>query len=241
MQKAPKDFLFRLLQTPSPTGFEVAGQRVWAKYAKQYADKLETDAYGNAWATLKGKSNRVLMLEAHVDEIGFMIKHVTKEGFVHVDRIGGSDWVTARGRRLVFFGDKGEVRGIHFGEAFDVGEPPLRNAPFGARQHVRADVDANDAVVGFVVGKRDAGADADLENAPGREAIDHAHGGADGAAGDGAEDRIVDRRPARVGRDDRGIVQVRLAVGLRQRRSLPARQRCGGAPSRRHSRARPAR
>ena len=37
--------------------------------------------------------------EAHADEIGFMVKHITAEGFVHVDRIGGSDYATARGRK----------------------------------------------------------------------------------------------------------------------------------------------
>ncbi|MEM7602096.1 MAG: M20/M25/M40 family metallo-hydrolase [Verrucomicrobiota bacterium] len=52
------------------------------------------------------------MIEAHADEIGFMVKYITDDGYLHVDRIGGSDWATARGRRLSLFGDKGEVLGI---------------------------------------------------------------------------------------------------------------------------------
>jgi endoglucanase len=52
------------------------------------------------------------MIEAHADEIGFIIKHVTKEGFIRVDRVGGSDTATARGRKLDFLGDMGTVRGI---------------------------------------------------------------------------------------------------------------------------------
>lgn len=114
MEKSAKDFLFDLLGTASPTGFEIAGQRKWAGYARQFADSVEHDAYGTAWATLagNGKSDIKLMLEAHADEIGFMIKHITAEGYLHLDRIGGSDHATARGRRLVFEGDKGPVRGI---------------------------------------------------------------------------------------------------------------------------------
>ncbi|MEK0451053.1 MAG: hypothetical protein RL088_3321 [Verrucomicrobiota bacterium] len=114
MDAKSKAFLFELLRTPSPTGFEVAGQRVWAKYVKQFADSVENDAYGTAWATLKGKSKkgRRVMIEAHADEIGFIIKHVTKEGFIRVDRVGGSDTATARGRKLDFLGDNGTVRGI---------------------------------------------------------------------------------------------------------------------------------
>lgn len=112
MDNHAKEFLFRLLSTPSPTGFEVEGQRVWAKYVRQFSDRVENDAYGSAWAVLDGQSETKLMLEAHADEIGFMIKYVSPDGFVHIDRIGGSDYATARGRKIIFAGDKGPVKGI---------------------------------------------------------------------------------------------------------------------------------
>lgn len=114
MDKAAKSFLFELLRTPSPTGFELPGQRLWAKYVGQFADRVENDAYGSAWATIEGaaKKPRRVMLEAHADEIGYIVKHITKEGWLRVDRIGGSDTATARGRRLDILGDRGVVRGI---------------------------------------------------------------------------------------------------------------------------------
>jgi endoglucanase len=112
MEKSAKAFLHQLLSTPSPTGFEIEGQRVWAKYVREFSDRVESDAYGSAWAVLEGKSPLKLMIEAHADEIGFMVKHITSEGFVHVDRIGGSDYATARGRKIIFQGDKGPVPGI---------------------------------------------------------------------------------------------------------------------------------
>jgi endoglucanase len=52
------------------------------------------------------------MLEAHADEIGFIVKQITKEGFLRLDRVGGSDIATARGRRIRFLGTKGSVPGI---------------------------------------------------------------------------------------------------------------------------------
>ncbi len=112
-----RDFLFDLLGTPSPTGFEVEGQRKWANYVRPFADDVDNDAYGTAWATLKGKKPKsgkplTLMLEAHADEIGYMVKHITPEGFIRVNQIGGSDCATARGRRLSILGDKGAVLGI---------------------------------------------------------------------------------------------------------------------------------
>lgn len=107
-------FLFELLETPSPTGFEVKGQRVWAEYVGKHADEVSMDAYGNTWAWIRsGKPEaKVLMLEAHADEIGYMIKYITPEGFLKLDRVGGSDAAVARGRRLRIFGSKGEVFGI---------------------------------------------------------------------------------------------------------------------------------
>ncbi len=114
MDQTAKTFLFDLLNTPSPTGFELAGQRKWADYIRAFADRVENDAYGTAWATHDGADANAprIMLEAHADEIGFIIKQITKDGFLRVDRIGGSDVATARGRRLTFLGEKGTVRGI---------------------------------------------------------------------------------------------------------------------------------
>lgn len=112
MHPDAKKFLYLLLSTPSPTGFESPGQKVWMQEVKKHADQVQTDAYGNAWATIKGKSKRVLMLEAHIDEIGFMVKYVSKEGFISIDRIGGADAAIARARRVTIYGDKGPVAGV---------------------------------------------------------------------------------------------------------------------------------
>ncbi len=112
MKSADKKFLYELLETPSPTGFEMPGQRVWAKYLEKHADDIQCDAYGSTWATLKGKSDKVVMLESHADEIGYIIKQITDEGYLRLDRVGGSDTATARGRRLRILGNKGEITGI---------------------------------------------------------------------------------------------------------------------------------
>lgn len=112
MKKEDREFLFHLLETPSPTGFEMRGQQVWADWIKSYAPDVACDSYGSTWATLPGKSPRIVMLESHADEIGYMIKHIDDRGFLRIDRIGGSDAATARGRRLTILGDKGFVTGI---------------------------------------------------------------------------------------------------------------------------------
>ncbi len=113
MSPSSKTFLLDLLATPSPSGFEERGQRKWMAYARQFADRVESDSYGSAWATLEGgKDGRCIMFEAHADEIGYMVRHISAEGFIYVDRIGYADAATARGRRVEIFGDKGTVRGV---------------------------------------------------------------------------------------------------------------------------------
>ena len=113
MNSDAKQFLFRLLDTPSPSGFETEGQKVWMEYIGRFADSLDNDAYGNAWATLTGRDPAMsVMLEAHADEIGFMVQNITDDGFLYVTRIGGSDRAIARGKRLQIFGDQGSVLGV---------------------------------------------------------------------------------------------------------------------------------
>jgi endoglucanase len=112
VKKEDREFLFRLLETPSPTGFEMPGQKVWADWIRNHAASVDCDAYGSTWATLPGKSAKTVMLAAHADEIGYMIKHIDEQGFLRLDRVGGSDAATARGRRLSILGDKGPVSGI---------------------------------------------------------------------------------------------------------------------------------
>ncbi len=114
MDAPTKTFLFDLLNTPSPTGWETGGQKVWMDFTRKHADRVEHDAYGTAWATLEGsgKAPRRIMLEAHADEIGFIVKQITADGFLRLDRVGGSDTATARGRRIQFLGEKGSVIGI---------------------------------------------------------------------------------------------------------------------------------
>jgi len=113
MNSEAKQFLFRLLDTPSPTGFESQGQKVWMDYVGRFADCLKNDTYGNAWATLAGnESSARIMLEAHADEIGFMIQNITDEGFLYVTRIGGSDRAIARGKRVRILGENGPVLGV---------------------------------------------------------------------------------------------------------------------------------
>lgn len=107
-------WLESLLATPSPTGFEQSGQRVWLSHVSIFADETVTDAYGSAAAFVRCGRKKVplVMIEAHADEIGFMVRHVSDQGFVYVTKLGGSDPAIARAKRVFIHAKNGVVSGV---------------------------------------------------------------------------------------------------------------------------------
>ncbi|MDK3158033.1 M42 family metallopeptidase [Kamptonema cortianum] len=112
MNQTSLQFLEKLINTPSPSGFETRGQRVWLDYVAQFADETSTDAYGNAIAVLNPQGRTKIMVTGHADEIGFMVHYITDEGFLYVQAIGGVDVSLARGQRVHVHGAKGPVTGV---------------------------------------------------------------------------------------------------------------------------------
>jgi len=112
MRKESLEFLRKLLAAPTPSGCEAPGQKLWCDYAREYADEVVTDSYGNAVAVLNPAGRPKVMLDGHVDEIGLMVKHVDDKGFVYFQRIGGVDPALVRGKRVNIHTAKGVVRGV---------------------------------------------------------------------------------------------------------------------------------
>lgn len=113
MKEFDLDFLEELLTTPSPTGFESAGQKVWKSYLDKFSDEVQTDAYGSAVAKLNTSFDVVtVMLEAHCDEIGMIVQYITEDGFVYINKLGGSDSTIARAKRVHIHNKKGVVAGV---------------------------------------------------------------------------------------------------------------------------------
>jgi endoglucanase len=112
MRSQSLDFLKELVNTPSPTGHEARGQRVWLDYVKKFADETYTDAHGNAVAILnKGGSPRI-MLAGHADEIGMTVNYVDDNGFISVRKLGGVDAAIMKAQRVTVHSRKGPVSGV---------------------------------------------------------------------------------------------------------------------------------
>jgi putative aminopeptidase FrvX len=183
MNSNAKEFLIRLLDTPSPAGFELEGQKTWMNYVSLFADTVENDAYGNAWATISGSgSSARIMLEAHADEIGYMIQNITESGFLYVIRIGGSDRAIARSKRLTILGDKGPVSAVVGGTAYHIRDRENEKVPEVHELYLDIGASSREEVEkrGIRVGHPAVYADTATELVPGRligRAIDNRIGG----------------------------------------------------------------
>jgi endoglucanase len=112
MRETSLNFLRTLVNTPSPTGHEVRGQRVWLDQVKPLADETFSDAYGNCVAVLnKGGSPRI-MLAAHADEIALAVNFIDDNGFIYVRRMGGVDAAITKAQRVTIHTGNGPVKGV---------------------------------------------------------------------------------------------------------------------------------
>jgi len=100
MEKISLDFLKRLMDTISPSGYEDEAARVWMHEAESFADDVNMDLHGNVIAVVnKGGGPRV-MLAGHMDEIGFQVNYINENGFIHFTQIGGWDPQILQGQRV---------------------------------------------------------------------------------------------------------------------------------------------
>lgn len=125
--KESEKFLFKYLNSTSPTGFEWEGQKVWLNYIKQFVDKTELDAYGTAVGIINPGMPYKVVIEAHADEIAWYVNYISDDGYINVIRNGGSDHIIAPSKRVNIHTPKGIVKGVF-------GWPAI---------HVRTGADAN--------------------------------------------------------------------------------------------------
>lgn len=112
MDKTALAFLERLVAAPSPSGYEQPAQKLMRERMGRFADEVRTDVHGNVIAALNPKARLRVMLAGHVDEIGFMVKHITDEGYIYIAAIGGVDPMVAVAQRVLVHGAKGPVPGV---------------------------------------------------------------------------------------------------------------------------------
>jgi len=101
-----KQLLKTLCETFGPSGYEDAVRKIILKEVRSLADEVKVDALGNLIARKKpldrAKNPKKIMLAAHMDEIGVIVSHVDKKGFVRFTNIGAAFGRYTLGARVRF-------------------------------------------------------------------------------------------------------------------------------------------
>lgn len=122
-------FLQRLVETPSPSGFEEPNAAHFRDYVADFADSVTTDALGNVIAAVNPEGSPRVMLAGHIDEIGFLIHYIDDNGYCYFRPIGGHDLSNLIGQRVTIQTSSGPVPGvigkkpIHLLKADERGKP----------------------------------------------------------------------------------------------------------------------
>jgi len=105
--------LERLSNASGVAGREEKVQALMKEFMKPHVDEVKEDKLGNIIGIKKGgKDAPKVMLAAHMDEIGLMVKNITKEGFLHFTKMGGIDDRILVAQKVIVHTNKGPITGI---------------------------------------------------------------------------------------------------------------------------------
>jgi endoglucanase len=103
--------LKKLSEAHGVPGHEDKVRELLREELERTCDEVFVDKLGNLIAR-KGEGKRKVMLDAHMDEIGLMVKHIDKKGFIRFTTLGGFFDQTLLNQRVVVHTRKGEVLGV---------------------------------------------------------------------------------------------------------------------------------
>src|SRR5258707_345260 len=110
-QDRTAELLGKIADAPGPSGFEEPIRKVMVDAMKPYASSMRFDGMGSIIATQGTQGPRV-MVDAHMDELGGMIRRITPNGLLTMQMLGG--WLDQAlvDQRWIILGSKGSVRAI---------------------------------------------------------------------------------------------------------------------------------
>lgn len=109
MKQELKALLKELTSLNGISGYEHEVVRYLRDALAEVSDAVEIDALGNIIATRHGGPGPKLMVSAHSDEIGCMVKSVEEDGFLRFDKVGGVTDPFLAGRKVLVKGKFGVI------------------------------------------------------------------------------------------------------------------------------------
>jgi endoglucanase len=113
MMMSLNENLKRLSNACGVTGREDEVRNLMIKLMKPYVDEIVVDKLENVIAIKKGKKfSPKVMLAAHMDEVGLMVKTISKEGFLRFAKMGGIDDRILLAQKVRVYTRKGSILGV---------------------------------------------------------------------------------------------------------------------------------
>ena len=103
--------LKELANAPGPSGFEEDVRRIVVREMRPLADKISYDGLGSVIAQ-QGTSGPKIMLDAHMDELGGVVRRVTDNGFLSMQMLGGWLDQALPDQRWTIIGRNGPVTAV---------------------------------------------------------------------------------------------------------------------------------
>jgi endoglucanase len=103
--------LKKILEAPGISGYESEIAKIMQGEFKKSCDEVSIDNFGNCIAR-KGKGKVKIMIAAHSDEVGFMVKYINKEGYINFIKVGGIDDRVLPAQKVIIKAKKGDCFGI---------------------------------------------------------------------------------------------------------------------------------
>jgi putative aminopeptidase FrvX len=97
-----KTLLKTLTEAYGPSGSEGPVREVIRREVEPFVDEIRVDALGSLICLKKGTGGKKVLLDGHMDEIGLMVTHVDKDGFLRYGTIGGVNPFVSLGQRVYF-------------------------------------------------------------------------------------------------------------------------------------------
>jgi len=112
LQAQSQDRVVQLLKdltdAPGPPGYEEPVRKLMADNMKPLADHVSYDGLGSVIAQ-QGSAGPRIMLDAHMDELGGMVKRIRPDGFISIQMLGYWLDQALPDQRWVIIGSKGPV------------------------------------------------------------------------------------------------------------------------------------
>jgi len=112
MRPESLEFFKAIVNAPSPSGYEYRAAEIYRRYTREFADEVTTDVMGNVIAALNPSGKLRVMFAGHMDEIGFLVRYISDEGFLYFGPIGGHDAVIPVGQRVYVHTASGPIPGV---------------------------------------------------------------------------------------------------------------------------------